>query len=234
MNPIIQQQVRNHAFQNINEECCGLIVGEGDNSYSLPCRNTSLEKDKFYSIDPIDYIKHADKNIIGVYHSHTKGKAEISYLDILNAENHKLDMLIYSIRTDKFLQYKPNGFKCEYIGREFSIGKNDCFTIIKEYYKKELNININDYYRNSLWYEQEPDIYEKNFSKEGFLIVDVLQKHDVILFKFGNAIHANHAAIYIGNDLMLNHCRDKFSTIEAYDKIHNRYASQYLRHKSLC
>jgi proteasome lid subunit RPN8/RPN11 len=87
----LRAQIQSEARAAFPRECCGLIEGgrEGDTIHAValyPARNLSEDADRF-EIDPADHFKalHATRanghEIVGCYHSHPNGVAEISARD---------------------------------------------------------------------------------------------------------------------------------------------------------
>lgn len=77
--------------------------------------------------------------------------------------------------------------------------------MVRDYYSRELDIELPDFERSDAWWEHEnhEPLYENNFTKAGFIKVqdkNDLQKHDVILCRVGCTHHVNHALIWLGDD----------------------------------
>ncbi len=89
--PALRAQIESEARAVFPRECCGVIEGrrEGDTIHAIalrPARNLAGEADRF-EIDPADHfraLRAARTNgaeIVGCYHSHPNGIAEISARD---------------------------------------------------------------------------------------------------------------------------------------------------------
>ena len=90
------EEVYAHAVQTYPEECCGFLLGRGDQdriiSATLPAKNSSHNSRKTrYVIDPAEIMKcERDANakglsILGYYHSHPDHPAVPSEFDRKNA-----------------------------------------------------------------------------------------------------------------------------------------------------
>ncbi len=77
-----------HALESFPEEACGFIVRKEDKTIdSIRAANASYSETE-YSINPIEYSKVEKNNdIIGIYHSHTNGRAYFSEKDKEHAWN---------------------------------------------------------------------------------------------------------------------------------------------------
>lgn len=237
-------QIKNHALWTAPEECCGLFVKIENGLMAIEAKNISkLDKNHHFTIDFQAFLE-AEKvgEVKGYYHSHN---SEVdgyifSEIDLKNFKIHNLFSVIYNVKENQFY-FLTDGDRLTYIGRKFKIGKEDCFSLVREYYKKELNITIMDYARDSKWYVKEPEIWVKNREKEGFTIIyegndftlSNLKPHDVLLSKFRDIPYPSHAAVYVGNGMVLHHPATKYSTIEPLCGEIKDKTVVILRHKSL-
>ena len=84
-----------HALEEDPRECCGVLLGAGDDEATefVKVRNVAEEKERRYSMDPLEQAaaeQRADaggKSITGIFHSHTFTQAYPSATDIRNAVN---------------------------------------------------------------------------------------------------------------------------------------------------
>lgn len=147
LNENLKQEIRQHALSKKEEEVCGFICFNFLSHIKeiYRCNNSILNKTNSFSISPLDYVRASRSGeILAVYHSHINNNIEFSLSDRINANNHEIPFILYNINQDIFNEYIPNNYDNPYVGREFEYGKSDCFNLVKEYYKKELNINIVD------------------------------------------------------------------------------------------
>ena len=239
----IKKAIIDHALAEYPRESCGVIVRK---EY-IPCKNISPDDTQF-EIDPIDLVGAGNEGTIKAYvHSHPDGSTEPSMPDKVQMNLHGLPWIITN-GVDVAL-HKPDGYQAPLIGREYHHGLMDCFTIVKDYYQRELGIVINDYPRNDVWWESADSkpLYLDNFKSEGFVEVDNIKKHDVILCRLGRTEHVNHALIFIGDGaltseptdsvisdcLVLHHPYNRQSIREMYSDQWQRRAAIIVRHKDL-
>lgn len=226
----IKSTIKKYALKEKPDEVCGLIISSGNFVSIYPCKNISSNKKVRFELSPLDYVRALDdggNKVLGIFHS--QENKNLSVLDVLNSMGHKIYSVVYSWKYDEFYEITNQHVKYkQYIGKEFEIGKNDCFSIIRDFYKKEYNININDYFRDDKWYKKNPNIIKENFEKEGGIEVkfEDIKEGDVIIFSFG------HFAIYLGENLILHAPRDKYSNIEYLNDSYKNRISLILRHKS--
>lgn len=95
-------------YSQSNDEICGFIIKNEDNSYEyINCENLHPEKDKYFLISPKNYLLYNSGILFHSHpiHSDTEGFSE---WDIENQNYHCLDMLLYSVKHNKFY-YKEYG-----------------------------------------------------------------------------------------------------------------------------
>jgi len=242
MKDYIKKHIRDHALEESPYECCGILYQEEDSLRlkALRCRNIAENKRMMFSIDPSDYLKAANfGEIISFYHSHINS-SEFSDYDKIQSEHHEIKFIMYSLKSQKFKEYEPKGCESFYIGRDFCLGKNDCYTLGRDYYKEELNIDLPEKERNFEYITSNPSWFTDGYSEEGFKTVlegevtdgSILKKHDAILMKCYGKRNPSHGAIYVGNDLILHHQINCYSRIEEYNKEFKKRTTHVLRHES--
>lgn len=236
----LKSQIKTHSLELPNEEVCGFIL---DDNTVIKARNTSFNKSKNFSIHPEDYINAENSgNIVGIYHSHPSKNNNFSDFDKINAENHNKIYIMYCLKTDTFHEFYPGNYKNKYIGIKFDYKTNNCFTIIKNFYKQELNIEIdvNSEFVNidEKWYEKNPELYRDIWKlNPNFLEVmnkNNIQKYDIILFNYVDISRpGHHFAIYLDDNTFLHLPRKSFSKIEVFDKHYQDKVTNIFRHKKL-
>ena len=229
LNDKIKLAIKSHAKREAPKECCGFILSNGE---VYEARNVSNDKNKF-SISAKDYVS-ADgvSEIEAVYHSHPETEMGFSEYDKFNSINHEIIYVLYSMKDNSFTQFDPSltTFN-KYIGREFEIGKTDCFALIKDFYEFELNIKLNEHHRDEKYKQYLGKLFDVNFNSEGFGVVNEPQKYDCILFKERGGKFSNHIALYLGDDLILHQPQKSYSRVEEYTGKHKKLTNYIIRHK---
>lgn len=239
----IKKAIIAHALADYPREACGVIVGK---EY-IACKNIALD-DAQFEICPIDLVGASSEGNIKAYvHSHPDGDTKPSMPDKVQMNLHGLPWIITN-GIDVEL-HKPDGYQAPLLAREYHHGLMDCYSLVKDYYHRELGITLNDYERDDAWWEsaKNKSLYLNNFKKEGFVEVDTIQKHDLILCRLGRTEHVNHALVFIGDGtleseptdavisdcLVLHHPYNQQSLREMYSEQWQRRAAVIIRHKSL-
>ena len=243
-----QIQAKKHAIQNVNEECCGLVLQKDDILYYLGAKNVAANKKSNFAVDPHAYL-HASRSgkIIACFHSHIKNNS-FSWIDINNSFKVNLPYYLYNIKKDNISCFSPVEYEQykKYLYFKFNYGKNDCFSLIRNFYKNELDIEMSDPAQDRatkymppenclIWHRQE---YKEWANQNDLVDMDVngisqLKKHDILVFDGFNKGEPSHGMIYIGNELVLHHPFNDISKIESIRKAHFKFLKFIIRHKNV-
>lgn len=86
------EEIAAHARDDLPNECCGLIGGDGEAMGSVHRARNAAASWLRYEVHPgdqlriMDVIEAAGEDLVGIYHSHTKSDAYPSQTDINLAE----------------------------------------------------------------------------------------------------------------------------------------------------
>ncbi|WP_323842591.1 MULTISPECIES: C40 family peptidase [unclassified Moraxella] len=246
--------ITSHAKTCYPAECCGLIIG--DEYY--PCDNIAIDPYNHFEIDPSEFIKLSKiGEIKAIVHSHPDGAGELSEMDKIQMGLHGVDWVICGVGKDLLTHdfyidlqiHKAKAHHTPLLGREYVHGVQDCYTLVQDYFKRELNIDLPNFKRIDDWWEDEnhEPLYQNNFAKAGFVVVDDIKPHDVILCRVGRTHHINHALIFLGNGkltsentpdcvgdcLVLHHPHGRLSVREMYGESWQRRTALVVRHQTL-
>lgn len=197
----LKKAIQLHASEIYPEECCGVIV----NDEYLRCRNISEHKDQF-EIHHEDLAKAEDLGEIQAYvHSHPNASAQASELDLIQIELHEKPWVICAYPDIEFQMYEPCGYKAPLVGRNYIHSIQDCYSIVRDFYERELGIQLIDFERQDLWWESKENksLYLDGFGEAGFVEVSGMQYGDVLLCRVGRTEHVNHAVIWLGDQTEL-------------------------------
>lgn len=225
----IKKEIKEHALRTKPFECNGLILFNNNCYQVFRCKNLSYYPEDHAILSPLDYVM-AEKQgkIVGYYHSQESDSP--SLIDNYTAYYHNIYSIVYCLGSDKFYVIEPE--LKDFLNKDFNIGVNDCFSLVKNYYKNKLNIYINNYNRGEDWYIKTPKIIISNFEKEGFkrIKMEDIKENDIILF--GEEDDISHLGIYLRNDMLLHHPRGAKSCIEHLNHLYKSKISLIVRHNS--
>lgn len=234
----IVKTIIKHIEEEYPREACGIIVQKQGLFEYIRCKNISMDPKNSFVIHPSDYVKAEEYGKISyIVHSHPDSSSDASYIDKLKCNQEDIPWVIIAYPSININTIYPESILIPYEGREFIFGIMDCFTLIKDYYKRELNININDRERSDNFWKRGQNLYVDNFEEEGFIEVNGtqnVQKNDIFLMTILSNNISNHAAIHIGDGIILHHLYGRLSGKDIYGGYWQKNTTHILRHKSLC
>lgn len=200
-----------HARASAPTECCGLIVKKGDEHRYWPARNVAVDPVNHFEIDADDWIDAENAGeVIAVVHSHPDGPRHLTSLDRINQIKTGLDWLLAVDKTVLHFPPVPH-----LLHRDFHHGVTDCYTLVRDAYAL-CGVDLDDFQRPDDWWKSELDLYVDNIESQGFERVSGdPQAGDVILIQL-QSNKANHAAIYLGEQMILHHVPGRLSRRELY------------------
>ena len=104
------------------------------------------------------------------------------------------------------------------LGRQWVWGITDCWSLVRDYYKQEKNIELKDYERPAKVEDFLADpVFERYLPSRGFRLLtpnEELINGDVLLMSILDST-LNHVAIFLGDEV-LHHLTDRLSCREPY------------------
>ncbi len=194
------------------------ILKNGD---KIECKNLSKNEDEFL-IDDLDAIKYLP-DAAAIEHTHPDQSCYLSTADRICQINTGLEFLLHGRK------YRP----ClPLLGREFKHGLTDCFTLMRDFYMLATGYDMPDYKRRDQWWANGEDLYLDNLPKEGFYKVDncdIMQGDLILISLLSNT--PNHAALYLGDGVILHHLPDRLSKRDIYGSRYRKLTNSVWRFK---
>jgi proteasome lid subunit RPN8/RPN11 len=224
---------RQHAARDYPREACGLVVVVKGKERYVPCRNVAAGTENFI-LPAEDYAAAEDiGEIVAVVHSHPDTSAEPSEADRVSCEASGVPWHILSLPGDDLRTIEPSGYQAPLVGRQFAHGVLDCYTLIRDWYKRERDIALPDFERRDDWWRHGGDLYMQHYAEAGFVAVSQdrpEQPGDVILMQLRAEV-PNHAGIYLGGGIMLHHVHGRLSSRDVYGGYWQEITRCVLRYK---
>jgi len=216
-----------HAKEQDPKESCGLLLNIRGKERYYPCRNLSMTDHQCFILDPEDYVK-ADNtgDITAIVHSHPVTPPVASQADQISCEQSQLPWHIVNPKTETWGYCEPCGYKPPLLGRPWVWGVTDCWALVKDWYKKEKNIDLIMGTRPITPEKfMENPISKENGDGHNFLLQagfrllkpnEKLENGDVLLMSIlANGL--NHAALFLDGEV-LHHLTDRLSCRESYSE----------------
>ena len=232
----LMTSIREHVAAEYPNEACGVVVETGSGQKYFPCRNIHSEPRENFTLSPEDQRAAATHGeIIMIVHSHPDVLALIpSELDRLQCDFTGIEWGIMSWPDGDFCTLEPREER-DYVGRRWVLGYADCWSLIREYHRREHGIELNDYSVPYEWWEGgKENRYDDNYSREGFIEIDPddVKPGDMVMMRIGAPV-TNHAGIYIGENRILHHMFGRLSSRTPYGKYYRDRTVRIVRHRGL-
>jgi len=215
------------------KEACGFVLEVSGEVFLCPCANVARNPYIDFEIAPSDEAKAAKMGaIVAVYHSHPDSDSGLTDTDLAASEATEYTYICVGFPNTRSISMHHAGkIDLPYTGRMFQHGVVDCYTLIRDYYSRELGIVFPNFFRQDSWWEKGQNIYEDNLAGTGFVPITEVKRHDLLLFKIRSRV-SNHAAIALGDGTMLHHL---YGRLSKYDSLVQfaRFLTGTYRHSSL-
>lgn len=223
-----------HASAEYPRESCGLVLLHKGREIYFPCRNTASTPEEHFHIAPESHLEASRiGEAIRVVHSHPNASANPSEADLVMCEESKLPWTIIGVPSGTVVHFEPTGYHAPLVGRQYAWGVLDCWTLVRDWFKEVRNIDLPDFGSGEPnWWEKGGDLYRQNFQAAGFYEITEkeLQHGDCILMANRSPV-PNHAAVYLGNQVMLHHMTNRLSCREVFGGYYRKIATHFLRHR---
>ena len=216
-----KEEALQHAKKENPKEAVGLLLNIKGKERYFACRNLSLTNHQCFILDPEDYVKASNLgDIIAIFHSHPITPPTPSQADKVSCEQSGLKWYIVNPDTEQWAYCEPTGYKAPILGRQWVWGVTDCWSLVRDWYKENKNIELRDWKRPTTPEEfLEDPMFERCAWRTGFRQLrpdEYLQNGDLLFMSImGKGL--NHVAIFIDGDV-LHHLTDRLSCIEPYSE----------------
>lgn len=226
MTPATLQACREHALSSYPQEACGLVIHAQGGEQYIPCRNTASTASEHFILPAEDWAEAEDIGpVVALFHSHPDTTAAASEADRVSCETTGIPWVIGGvirdgerIGMDDVRTIEPVGYRAPMEGRAFSFGVLDCFTLIRDWYLRERQIELPDFERADNFWLRGEDLYMANYAAAGFVKLPEQvpsETGDIILMQILSPV-ANHAGVYLGDGTFLHHLYGRLSCKDVY------------------
>jgi proteasome lid subunit RPN8/RPN11 len=230
----LKQEMVAHARQHENQEVCGIIAG----GKYWPCENLHSSPSEHFAISAEDYTRIEPFGIEAIFHSHLYfSEDKFSRHDIMSCKQINEPWVMYCLPANSWHFMDPTG-NAPYLERPWIYGIYDCYGLVRDYYRREFSIQLDDYERGAEfeWKSNEWRMFEKNFKGQGFIEIgdSDIRKGDVLLMQL-QADSPNHVGVIHSpsENIFYQHLLDRLSEANIYGGYWQKNTVKILRHQEL-
>lgn len=216
------EAIRAHVAEEYPRESVGLVIVERGREIYVPCRNAALTPSEHFVLPADEYAAAETRGeVVGIVHSHPDATATPGQDDRVACEATGLPWTIVAWPGGEIRTFEPSGYQAPLVGRPFTHGVLDCWTLVRDYYARELGIHLEDAPRADKWWDDGiSDLYTQGYAARGGVVVprsEPMAVGDVILMEIRSTNKVpNHAGVYIGDNLVLHHLYGRLSSRDVY------------------
>ena len=216
-----QKEAIIHAKDQQPKEAVGLVLNIRGKLKYYPCNNLAITDHQCFILDPEDYVK-ADNigDIVGIFHSHPINPPTPSQADKVSCEASGLPWYIVNPTTQEWSYLEPCGYKPPLLGRQWVWGVTDCWSLVRDWYKENKNINLRDWERPLTPQEfNDKPLFEQCANDTNFRELESNERlldGDVLLMSIMYPT-LNHVALFFQGDV-IHHLTDRLSCREPYSE----------------
>lgn len=124
----------------------------------------------------------------------------------------------------------------KFLGLVYQSGKQDCGTLIRDFYAENFGMLFPNYARPDDWWRKGMNLFTQIYRAEGFRPMDItlreMQIGDVMLMGYGSPF-PNHSGVYVGEGKILQHLHGKLSNKEHIRSHHRDALLAIVRHPDI-
>jgi proteasome lid subunit RPN8/RPN11 len=170
--------------------------------------NIHSDPENNFKIDPGTFVDIESRDVKAILHSHPDAKLFPTKSDMVAQISCSIPFgIIVNDDTDATdpIWFGDGLPKAPLIGRGFIYGVYDCYTAVRDYYY-HADLHLPEFPREWDWWHKDENMYLDNFKKAGFKEIEAadLKIGDAMLFSIRSKV-PNHAAVYIGDNMMFHH-----------------------------
>ena len=224
--------IEQHFFREYPREGCGVLAVQKGKLKWFPCENIA-ERNQDFIINSEEYFKiRTTADIIGIVHSHPDGSPKPTETDIGYCNALGIKYYIFSFPGMELEVVEPKKNFTELYGREYKFGIQDCFEAMRDYLStQKISIPARAAFED-FWFEKDLDYFSSSVIREwGLKEVDIqnIQKNDMVTFRVNSKV-ANHCGVYLGNDVIYHHGRNRLSCRENLYPLWIKYIERAYRY----
>lgn len=211
----IVSAIKEHAQDEYPNECCGFVIGGELGPEYLRCRNVAKDPSNAFEFSPEDSRLAVTGAVKAVVHSHVNGTPFPSEGDQRGQIATGLPWGIVNVNkggaADPF--WWGGDWDIPYVGRRWKHVSRDCFSLLRDFYRREFGIKVPQIVYSFLSHEETP---VHRYEELGFYNLEIksreelftkIRRGDALLMSYSHRqkLICDHIGIFNGNAGVLHH-----------------------------
>ena len=158
----MEKEILTHLYSEYPNEGCGIILNKLGKLRWIPCKNVSPKPHRSFKISTKEFTKATlQGDIHAIVHSHPNSSCEASEVDKNQSDYLQIPYIIYSLPSEEKSTYTPKYKEVQLLGREYKFNEQDCWTLVRDFYKQNFNIKLpmitfeDDFYNKGINYFED-------------------------------------------------------------------------------
>jgi proteasome lid subunit RPN8/RPN11 len=234
-----------HVLSEYPREACGLVV----NGRYVPCKNIHEEPTKHFRISPQEMVLiQTEKPAEALLHSHPYKSTDVhrdgyrpeypSATDIDHFNHWGMPWGIVSTDGGGLSEFVwlDDQNRPPLYGRYFIWGVQDCFSLVRDWFKEVRGINLYNVPRSYGWWHNKdaPQLFEEWFAKVGFKVIPSKEATigDVALMRMGDRHSAsviNHCGVIVNHNTLLHQGNGAFYSRDCRMDLWQKSIAKFIR-----
>lgn len=252
-----KHEIQKHAIAEYERgefECCGFVLNDGTilnaenvaathamTSEQDPAEEHPDNPKSYFVADPETSAKAERSGYVAIYHSHANGNGDFTDSDGAQCKKSGVPWVLYDVHHNAWNYLDPSG-DAPYLGRRFCWGVYDCYSLIRDYYRREFGIVWDDFVRpnfkdeDGIFFWQKPDfnMFEEHYATQdmeaiaGDVSTTSVQKGDVLLMAMHGG-NVNHIGVITEDGQFMHQLANKTSRLDVWGDPWKSYTIKILR-----
>ncbi len=213
------------------EMVCAIVDGA-----FVPMANIATDPQKDFAVDPVVFMEILDTGKLeAIVHSHpSMEEVGISLADMRSQASGNIPWGVLGTdgkATTEIYWWGNGAPERDLLGRPFVHGIYDCYSLIRDFFKKGYDIDLPDYPRQIDWWHGGQNMYLDLYTQAGFVPIrsEEVKQGDVFLAQIRSPV-PNHGGVVLSGGLILHQLQNRVSMREPLHPW-SKYITHYLRYK---
>jgi Prokaryotic homologs of the JAB domain/NlpC/P60 family len=138
----IYKEIAQLAAANPTEEIGGVITASANNGFTIrQLTNCCIDPENGYIPSSLKYVAAQEHSIVCHWHTHINNRLKFSGRDLNAMHLTGGDFLLYNLPHNHW-EFKNPDRPIPYLGREWEQSWTDCYTLIRDFYRQELLLEL--------------------------------------------------------------------------------------------